>query len=340
MGARSSGKKLSNKLIQQARIDYSAVENTAERLLRCLRDQLPPVLDTNDITLGVPIESRVKDFTSVEEKLLRKPSAKRLSDIDDLVGIRLILLFRKDLDRMDQIIKETFRVLSFENTADRLDETQFGYQSNHYLIKLPDVWLNLPSYSGLGDITAEIQVRTLAQHIWAAASHKFQYKREESVPPPLRRTIHRVSALLETVDLEFGRVLDEREIYVSNSNNTNSDTTLNVDLLAKILRETWPEENLGDGEDYDSLLSNLSDLGVNTAKRLQDLLHKHKNATISHDREYAANLSPDDYDDDNIDRFERGVYFTHVGLTRDALAREFSQKRLWSIMGIDTSIEI
>jgi ppGpp synthetase/RelA/SpoT-type nucleotidyltranferase len=33
---------------------------------------------------------------------------------------------------------------------------------------------------GLGGLRAEVQVRTTAQHIWAAASHKLQYKHEES----------------------------------------------------------------------------------------------------------------------------------------------------------------
>jgi ppGpp synthetase/RelA/SpoT-type nucleotidyltranferase len=60
----------------------------------------------------------------------------------------------------------------------------------------------------------ELQLRTLAQHIWAVASHKLQYKREASVPVPIRRSINRVSALLEMVDLEFDRVLLEREQYV------------------------------------------------------------------------------------------------------------------------------
>lgn len=59
----------------------------------------------------------------------------------------------------------------------------------------------------MSGLKAEVQVRTVTQHVWAAASHVLQYKQEASVPLPVRRSIYRVSALLETVDLEFERVL-------------------------------------------------------------------------------------------------------------------------------------
>ena len=92
--------------------------------------------------------------------------------------------FLTDLDKIDELIRSTFEVMSPEDTADRLGEAQFGYQSLHYTIKVPLIWLEIPTMADFGDIQAEVQVRTLAQHIWAAASHKLQYKNEASVPPP------------------------------------------------------------------------------------------------------------------------------------------------------------
>jgi len=336
MAGRSSGRRRSKRLVEQTRADYLAVRGTAERLLECLRTQLSTILEQNSITLGVPMEGRIKTLASVEEKLTSKAaSVSSVSDLMDLVGVRLILLFRKDLVTLDEVIKSTFRVVSFENTGDRLDATQFGYLSNHYSVRLPESWLEIPSYTDLGDLVAEIQVRTLAQHMWAAASHKLQYKREESVPPPLRRTIHRVSALLETVDLEFERVLIERASYVeASSADEERSAPLNVDLVAKVLADTWPPENEDDTEDYDELLRNLNDLGVTTTDRLQQILAKHKKATLQEEREYAASRQPSDYNEDDMDRYERGVYYTHVGLTRDSLGREFGRKRLWQVLGL------
>jgi hypothetical protein len=120
---------------------------------------------------------------------------------------------------------------------------------------------------------SEIQVRTLAQHIWAAGSHKLQYKREASVPPPLRRAIYRVSALLETVDLEFSRVLDEREAYLSEElSEVTRPQTLNVDLLRAVLDEILPPENKRGDEDYDGVLIDLTSFPINTDHDLRNLL--------------------------------------------------------------------
>ena len=113
--------------------------------------------------------------------------------LPDLVGVRAILLARTDLDKIDELIRSTFEVTSSEDTGDRLGEARFGYQSLHYTIKVPLIWLEIPTMADFEDIQVEVQVRTLAQHIWAAASRKLQYKNEASVPPPIRRAINRDS---------------------------------------------------------------------------------------------------------------------------------------------------
>ncbi|HIF6332154.1 TPA: GTP pyrophosphokinase, partial [Raoultella ornithinolytica] len=188
--------------------DYMVNYGIANEFKKSLVDQIERVLMESDITLGVPIESRVKDLDSLMEKLERKEiDIEKVSDLDDLIGLRVILLFKRDLDLVTKCLKETFIILHEEDKLDVLEEDKFGYQSRHYIIKVPDEWLKLPTYSKFGEFKAEIQVRTLAQHIWAAASHKLQYKHEKSVPPQLRRAINRASAVLEVIDLEFERIL-------------------------------------------------------------------------------------------------------------------------------------
>jgi putative GTP pyrophosphokinase len=97
----------------------------------------------------------------------------------------------------------TFDIIKQENTTRKLREDQFGYSSMHYVVRFPKDWLVVPAMALFGEMKAEIQVRTIAQHLWADASHILQYKNEENIPEPIKRSIHRVSAILETVDLEF-----------------------------------------------------------------------------------------------------------------------------------------
>src|SRR5262249_41621118 len=155
-------------------------------------------------SLSVPVQTRVKSQASVLEKLERlKARSIKLTELQDLVGFRIILQFRRDVAKIIELLAKNFKIVEQYDTAERLKADQFGYSSIHFVVELQDSWLAVPTMSAFGGTRAEIQVRTTAQHIWAAASHTLQYKNEASVPPGIRRAIHRVSALLETVDLEF-----------------------------------------------------------------------------------------------------------------------------------------
>jgi len=186
----------------------------------------------------------------------------------------------------------------------------------------------------LGALRIEIQVRTLAQHIWAAASHKLQYKHEESVPPPIRRTINRVSALLEIVDLEFDRVLEERRDYrdVGIPAAIESEP-LNVDLLASLLNDVFPEANREDDEDYAELLMNMKELSIGTMADLKSLLQEHIGDVMESERAlvlWFANLPH--VEGRPNERRKRGVAYTHVGLARTALRHEFGDDVLYKIV--------
>ena len=312
------------------RAQYSDCLDCANRLRESMTMQLTELLSKHKVTLGVPMESRVKSWDSINEKLKRKQiSIISPQKINDLIGVRLILLFRSDLTLVEKLIRNTFDVIKSEDTAKRLGESQFGYQSQHYVVKLPKKWLEIPSMSDFGDFKVEIQLRTLAQHIWAAASHKLQYKYEESVPPPLRRAIHRVSALLEIVDLEFERVLEERQSYRDfGISATNEFEPLNVDLLASVLNEIFPKANRDENEPYAKLLNELKQLSVRTSVELKTLLKKHYNSVMKAEYQQVARKSKekDFMDPDEENRIKRGVFFIHVGLARAALQREFGER--------------
>jgi putative GTP pyrophosphokinase len=303
--------------VEKLKSEYLSTRSKAQRLCEALMTQIETLVGSNEIALAVPLESRVKTWDSIEEKISRKSlQLEEIADLDDLVGMRIILLFRRDIIAADKVIREHLKVLHAEDTSQRLSETQFGYQSQHYIVTLPENWLRLPSYSEFANLKVELQLRTAAQHIWAASSHKLQYKNESSVPPTLRRSIHRVSALLETVDLEFERLLDERQSYVElELTTTKKNETLNVDILSRVLGELLPAKNRGNDESYADLLDDLLHFNVETEKDLRSLLNKHMSAVTEIEAETAR---------------EKGVehFYRHVGLARRALRFEFGDKAL------------
>lgn len=317
-------------LIDTLKASYLDVSGQADRMRSVVEEQLSELLRLNAISLGVPMESRVKSWNSIAEKLERRQlQLECITELQDLIGLRAILLFRSDLDKVSSLIRTNFEVVSSEDTADRLNETQFGYQSQHFIVRLQESWLRLPTMSGLGQFKVELQLRTLSQHIWAAASHKLQYKNEAGIPPPLRRSIHRVSALLETVDLEFERLLEERRNYIEFGVGDAMDKELlNVDSLAATLRQFFPKENLADEEDYADLLRDLIEFKITTVQDLKKLINRHRTAIFEAEAAMLAGRVIAIPDSDNDLRISKGIFFTHVGLARQALFEEFGKDRL------------
>jgi len=213
--------------------EYQSIVALAEQITLTVHDELQEGLKSAKIQLGFPIESRIKQWESIKEKLQRVSlSINEISDLQDIIGFRLILLFSRDVSRAGQIIMERFDVVRQYDTKERLKDDQFGYSSIHYVIKLKKETLIAHGLQFIPQLRVEIQVRTLAQHLWAEASRILQYKQENAIPREISRDLHRVSALLETVDLEFEKVLKKRDDYRAGVVALDSNAELNVDLLA------------------------------------------------------------------------------------------------------------
>ncbi len=310
---------------------FKSLAPLAEHFASELTRQLQKLLDSRSVVLSFPIQQRVKTWSSLAEKLERKAlSIKTLTQLDDFVGLRLILQFTRDASKVCRLIGENFKVIKSDDTAERLGTDQFGYSSVHFVVALPDSWLAVPSFSQMKGWRAEIQVRTTAQHIWAAASHTLQYKREDSVPASMRRGIHRVSALLELIDLEFERLLAERDTYREGAGSVGSDVRFDVDLLENALDGLLPAENKqANEEDYAELLEELNHFKVVNRRSLQELIGKRLAAALIEDRKRVSELRDDDDQVRELSSWDRqsaGVYFTHVGLVRCCLGAEFGEE--------------
>jgi len=195
---------LANRKLDSIEAEYQALSPRASRFASELAKQLSQLVERCGVALAVPVQACVKSWDSLSLKLRRSPvPMETLRDTQDLVGLRLILLFRRDIEIVDTALEKSLRIIRVYDTDQLLRDDQFGYSSRHYVLGLPKEWASVPTFVGLEDLTAEIQVRTLAQHMWAEASHLLQYKREDSAPLSMRRALSRCSALLEMLDFEF-----------------------------------------------------------------------------------------------------------------------------------------
>jgi len=326
--------------------EYKSLIPVADRFCKEVKNQLDIILSDLEIKLGFPVHYRIKTWDSLLQKIdrvqLRISSVK---NFQDLVGFRIILLFKDDIEKVIKALSEHFYIVKKYNTQERLKEDQFGYSSIHVIIKLPEKWLLVPTFKGMSEIQAEIQIRTLAQHIWAEASHVLQYKQEESVPSTLLRSIYRVSALLETVDLEFERVLEQKNSYRQNIDISSNDfAELNVDLLEKTLDMLLPICNKSEDEEYSEIISELNYFGIKTLQNLKELVNNELTMVLETDRK-TAEYELIEYQHksffsgtDRPETLVQGFFFNHTGLIRMMIEQKFgysSRVNYWKSENVD-----
>lgn len=191
---------------------YEAYAQTLENLFKSATRELGPTI----------LQSRAKTIASFAEKALRKRHKYHdpVNQLTDLCGARVIVHLAADVAQVSRFIRETFDIdeANSLDTAERLQASEFGYRSVHYVVTLrhgpfpfPEISLEVPE-SVVG-LKAEIQVRTIAQHAWADIGHDRIYKGAFQAPPPIARDSARAAALLEDVDDAFSRLVDRIDVY-------------------------------------------------------------------------------------------------------------------------------
>jgi ppGpp synthetase/RelA/SpoT-type nucleotidyltranferase len=325
--------------LQSLRSSYDTTRPVADHFAQRLAEQLAELLSANQISLAVPIEHRVKAWDSIRDKVERQSlKITNVAELNDFVGLRVILLFLRDVERVSELLSSSLQVDSSEDTTERLGVSEFGYQSVHMQLSLPDAWLHIPTFNSFGGLKAEMQVRTTAQHIWAAASHILQYKRESAVPGPVRRSINRVAALLETVDLEFERALGEREEYSESADIQQDDAALNADLVRRVLNDELTADRLSADDPYGELLQELLDKSIRTTGELRRFIKDNIDEALREDKAIVEKVRSHGImkdgklvvkDDDGTihsdpDFINRGVFKSQVGLIRQMMYRHLS----------------
>jgi len=318
-------------LLEALKDSYEVSKSLYELLCDEVDKQLNYLLEQEGIVLATPITGRVKIWSSIVKKCEKyKIEPKNIVEINDVAGLRVISLFQRDINKICTIINDNFNVIRMENTSERLSENQFGYGSIHFEVTPREEWFQVPTLKRLQGLSIEIQVRTVAQHIWAAASHKLQYKQESHVPVPLRRSINRTAAILEMVDLEFERLLNERDTYIEDIiDRPSEDATLNIEILKDVLDNIFPVENKDIEEEYFDLLNDLGRVGIDTKRILTDVLEKHRERALEADKRLVNEGLKElreigqTYEEDRV---KKGVYYNHTGLARCCLTEEYGTK--------------
>ncbi|MBP0492475.1 GTP pyrophosphokinase [Pararoseomonas indoligenes] len=194
------------KQFESARENFVSFTADLESILRKL-------LEHAGIELAA-LEARTKGVDSFRGKVDRpekKQKYKKCEDVTDLSGLRLVCYLHEEAQRVSKLLADHFTI-DIKNSKYRhefLAADRLGYRADHIVISLSPERLKLPELSKYKNYKAEIQVKTVLEHAWAAVDWKIRYKGQTGIPEPVLRRLYRISALLEGADEDFSRVKAE-----------------------------------------------------------------------------------------------------------------------------------
>lgn len=194
------------------------------------------------------VHARTKTITSFAEKVLKKKEkySDPLRQATDLSAGRVITYDINEVKQLCNFIKDHLDI-DWNNSIDidhRLKSSEFGYRSVHYIISFNSTLFKTADYEiiipdELIGLKAEIQVRTILEHVWAEFKHNTSYKGGITTLYKWERELARISALLETADKMFSGVIENiqesRENY--NAYLTEAQIKKEIEYLEIILEE-------------------------------------------------------------------------------------------------------
>jgi len=157
-------------------------------------------------------ESRPKETHSLIKKLLRGKHT--YDSLPDKAGARCVVRFRAELDIVVSVAEQLFTCSTPDRKQDLLAHDRVGYDSIHVEVRLKESDPKATQYPP-ETYWAELQIRTLGQHLWSEMSHDSVYKNEETLaelPADIRRRAHLMAGQIEVADREFDRLNKERPL--------------------------------------------------------------------------------------------------------------------------------
>jgi ppGpp synthetase/RelA/SpoT-type nucleotidyltranferase len=211
--------------------------------------------------LGIPAEvtSRAKEVDSLVKKLLLKADH-TYESLPDKIGVRMVYKFRSDSSSLLAIVSQNFEHDPPDDKAKIRGTSDVGYLSIH--IDHARLRSDNPRITAYPPKTffAEIQLRTLAQHLWFEMSHDDIYKNDETakaLPDDLLRRVNLMAGQIEVADREFDQINShlqrddasmllkalERNYYKLTSRRGNPELSLNV---IKLLLPTFQSASVSE----------------------------------------------------------------------------------------------
>jgi len=277
--------------IRKLRKQYEAKIPFFEQVRSAAETAIHKALDESDIKVH-DVLSRVKETDSFLKKVEPRVFGEPLEDLDDIVGLRVLVLFRSDIEKVGELIKKYFKLVKEDDKTKDKEASDFSYLGTHYTVTLDPEWTGKQN-TNLFDQKIEIQVRTLAMDSWATISYYLDYKQEIDIPVPLRRDFFALNGLFYVADTHFEIIhkkrkksIAELEVKLESKSADAGSQRINLDSLTVFLKQTFPNRGHSEPGDVSELVGELEGAGITLIEQFDSLLKQAMEAFMNYEREF------------------------------------------------------
>lgn len=307
---------------------YKKMQRDVEAILRTL-------IDMHQIKIST-MAFRIKDETALRNKIIAKDKYSHLEDITDILGCRILTLFETDVEKIVELIDQTFEVCEIvdKRKKQKMNRIEFGYNSVHMVVKFTDDRCKLVEYQKYQDIRFEIQLRTVLQHAWAEVEHGLGYKSFYEPPMDIKRKLNRLAGTLEILDEEFESIRYEIALY--NQSMTRVEKILKTDInkesvtafadksdmIAKMVQSVAVKYHLNVVRDpsilmQQRLIAKLNFYGYQYIHELNDDMNKYYKSVLAIGDELSQKMR---YDITSLNYYSPILWFTFIPVVKNLMA--------------------
>lgn len=154
------------------------------------------------------IKSRLKQFSSIKEKLERKNLPYSLEAIEenlnDIAGVRVICSFPGDVYSLVDAFLKQDDITLIEMKDYIKNPKPNGYRSLHLIISIP-IFLAHEKRN----MKVEVQLRTIAMDFWASLEHQMKYKKENEFTPEMEKELSDCAKISADLDERMDRLRED-----------------------------------------------------------------------------------------------------------------------------------
>lgn len=271
---------IDEKQLEELNIEYKDLISIYEDFMECKKSYETQADLIANILRGHPkvhsVKTRIKDAKHLIEKLIRKTPGRRekygqdfkftvdnyKDEITDLLGIRVIHIFKEDWEEIHNFITSMWNVMEivanvregdntkkFEEQGIAVRSRPSGYRSVHYLVE---------SYPTNKRLITEVQVRTIFEEGYGEIDHQLRYSHQD-IPELLGQNLMLLNRIAGSSD-EMASLINRLSQSIQEAEEKYNTRLKEKDKKIELLKQKISKESMIEDKDKENLIEEINDI--------------------------------------------------------------------------------